>query len=126
MGREFADQAHDRLEDVRGDESLHDDAVALLVSRDGTLLRMHEEAWNGMSQAAAQDRELKIVAIADGARDNGTCLESLTPDIRRVDVWQACPSLKAAADAATGDESARSTMWFDTHKAILTEEPRGR
>ncbi|MCY4006051.1 MAG: hypothetical protein OXE84_04365 [Rhodobacteraceae bacterium] len=77
-----------------------------------------------MPQAAAQDRELKIVAIADGARDNWTFLESVTPDIRLVDVWHACQYLKAAADAAYGAESARSTAGFDTHKAILTDDPR--
>ncbi len=32
-------------------------------------------------------------------------------------------SLKAAADAAEGAESARSTAGFDTHKATLTEDP---
>ncbi len=32
-------------------------------------------------------------------------------------------SLKAAADAADGAESARSAVWFDTHKAILTDDP---
>ncbi len=141
MGQEFEDQADDLLTEVRGDESLHDDAVALRVSLDGTLLRMpaeerdgqayehgwreaacgvvaprdsngamltqrtfarlpepgktclkrqiSQEVWQGMPQAPAQGRELKIVAIADGARDNGTCLESLTPDIRLIDVWQA-------------------------------------
>ena len=85
--------------------------------------QISQEVWHGMQLAAAQGRELKIVAIADGARDNWTFLESLTPDIRWVDVWDACQSLKAAADAAYGAESARSTAGFDTHKAILTEDP---
>ncbi len=43
-----------------------------------------------MNMAAGQDRELKSAAIADGARNNGTCLESVTPDIRLIDVGQAC------------------------------------
>ncbi len=175
MGQEFEDQADDRLEEVRGDESLHDDAVALRVSLDGTMLRMpaeerdgqvyeqgwreaacgvvapldsegtmltqrtfarlpepgktglkrqiSQEVWHGMPQAAGQDRELKSVAIADGARDNWTFLESLSPDIRLVDVWHACPSLKAAVDAADGAESGKSTTGFDTHTAILTDDP---
>ncbi|MCY4196742.1 MAG: hypothetical protein OXD33_07480 [Rhodobacteraceae bacterium] len=87
--------------------------------------QISQEVWHGMPQAAAESRELKIVAIADGARDNWTFLESLTPDIRWVDIGQACPSLKAAVDAAIGAESARSTAGFDTHKAILTEDPQG-
>ncbi len=141
VGQEFEDQADDRLEEVRGDESRHDDAVALRVSRDGTMLRMpaeerdgqamepgwreatcgvvaqqgsagtmltqrtfarrpepdrtglkrqiSQEVWHGIQPAAAQGRELKSVAIADGARDNGTCLESVTPDIRLIAVGQA-------------------------------------
>ncbi len=93
--------------------------MANLPERDGA------DLWHGMQQAAGQDRELKIVAIADGARDNGTCLESVTPDIRFIDVWQACQSLKTAADAAYGAESGKSTAWFDTHKAILTDDPQG-
>ncbi len=32
-------------------------------------------------------------------------------------------SLKAAADAADGAESGKSTAGFDTHKAILTDDP---
>ncbi len=143
VGQKFEDQADDRLEEVRGDESRHDDAVALRVSRDGTRLRMpaeerdgqayehgwreaasgvvaqqgshgamltqrtfarlpepgqtclkrpiSQEVWQGMPQAGGQDRELKSVAIADGARDNWTCLENLTPDIRLIDVGQAGP-----------------------------------
>ncbi len=142
MGPEFEDQADDLLTEVRGDEGRHDDAVALLVSLDGTMLRMpaeerdgqvyehgwreaacgvvapldskgamltqrtfarrpepdrtglkcpiSQEVWHGIQPAAAQGRELKSVAIADGARDNGTCLESVTPDIRLIDVGQAC------------------------------------
>ncbi len=177
VGPEFEDQADDRLEEMRGDESRHDEAVALRVSLDGTMLRMHEDAWNGqvtdpgwreaacgvvaqrgsegtmltqrtfarlpesgqtclkrqisqevwhwVQQAGAQNRELKSVAIAAGARDNGTCLESLTPDIRLIDVGQAGPSLKAAADAADGAESAKGTAGFETHKAILTDDPQG-
>ncbi len=143
MGPEIEDQADDLLTEVRGDEGRHDDAVALRVSRDGTLRRMpaeerdgqadehgwreaacgvvaqqgshgamltqrtfarlpepgqtclkrpiSQEVWQGMPQAAGQDRELKSVAIADGARDNGTCLESVTPDIRLIAVGQAGP-----------------------------------
>ncbi len=75
-------------------------------------------------EAAAQGQELKIAAIADGAKDNWSGLESLILDIRLIDVWQAGLSLKAAADAATGTESAKSTVWFGTHKAILTDDPR--
>ncbi len=47
MGPEFEDQADDLLEEVRGDEGLDDDAVALRVSRDGTLRRMPTEERDG-------------------------------------------------------------------------------
>ncbi len=35
-----------------------------------------QDVWHGMPQAA-QGRELKLVAIADGTKDNWSCLESL-------------------------------------------------
>ncbi len=105
MGQELEDQADDLLEEVRGDESRHDDAVVcgragwtghrtrLACSR---LRRCGVTQQHGRPPPAAQDRELKGVAIAAGARDNGTCLESWTPDIRLIDVGHACQSLKAA------------------------------
>ncbi len=34
-------------------------------------------------------------------------------------------SLKAAADAAEGAESGKSTAGFEIHKAILTDDPQG-
>ncbi len=49
VGPEFEDQADDRLEEVRGDESRHDDAVALRVSLDGTMLRMPAEERDGQA-----------------------------------------------------------------------------
>ena len=56
------------------------------------------------------------------AKDNGTFLERLAPDIRLMDVGHACPYLKAAA---YGTKSARSTAWFKIYKAILTDDPHG-
>jgi len=143
--QEFEDQADDRpddrLEEVRDDAALHEDTVALRVSRDGTMRRMpaqerdgqamepggreagcgvvaprdskgamrihrcfsrrpepgktrlkrptRQEVWHGMQPAAAEGREWKIVATADGVRDNGTVRERVTPDIRLVDVGPA-------------------------------------
>jgi len=114
VGQEFEDQADDRpddrLEEVRDDAALHEDTVALRVSRDGTMRRMpaqerdgqamepgktrlkrptRQEVWHGMQPAAAEGREWKIVATADGVRDNGTVRERVTPDIRLVDVGPA-------------------------------------
>ncbi|MCY4007978.1 MAG: hypothetical protein OXE84_14330 [Rhodobacteraceae bacterium] len=48
-GQEFEDQDDDLRTEVRGDENLHDDVVALRVSLDGTRLRMHDEELDGQA-----------------------------------------------------------------------------
>ncbi len=49
VGPEFEDQADDLFTEVRDDESRHDDAVALRVSLDGTMLRMPAEERDGQA-----------------------------------------------------------------------------
>ena len=52
--------------------------------------------------------DLKLVAVADGAPDNWTWLESLEPDRSLVDFWHSCQHLKACADDAFGEGSGES------------------
>ncbi|MCY4287366.1 MAG: hypothetical protein OXC63_02095 [Aestuariivita sp.] len=51
------------------------------------------------------DPDLKVVAVADGARDNGTFLAALCPDLVLLDFWPAAEHLKAAAGFAIGSGS---------------------
>ncbi len=69
----------------------HDDRPDGQVTEPGqTCLKrqISQDVWPGRPPTA-QGRALKSVAIAAGPRDNGACLDSLTPDIRWVDVGQA-------------------------------------
>ena len=44
--------------------------------------------------------EIGIVAIADGAADNWTFLETLSPETEVIDFWHACEHLQTASDHA--------------------------
>ena len=49
--------------------------------------------------------DLKLVAVADGARDNWEFLKELSPDVEILDYWHAAQHLQSAADAAFGAET---------------------
>ena len=57
--------------------------------------------------------DIAIVALADGAPDNWTFLESLSPEARAVDFWHACEHLRTASDHAFDPQ------WFETYRHIL-------
>ena len=44
--------------------------------------------------------EIGIVAVADGAADNWTFLETLSPETEVIDFWHACEHLQTASDHA--------------------------
>ena len=69
--------------------------------------------------------DLRLVAVADGARDNWAFLESLTPDVTLLDFWHSAQHLKAAADAAFGPDTQAGTAWFEKWRSILRHEPDG-
>ena len=59
--------------------------------------------------------EIGIVAIADGAADNWTFLETLSPETEVIDFWHACEHLQTASDhavapAAGSRSTARSSV----------------
>ena len=54
--------------------------------------------------------EIGIVAIADGAADNWTFLETLSPETEVIDFWHACEHLQTASDHAVANPAgSRST-----------------
>ncbi|MCY4347931.1 MAG: hypothetical protein OXC17_14245 [Aestuariivita sp.] len=71
------------------------------------------------------DPNLKVAAVADGARDNGTFLAALCPDLVLLDFWPAAEHLKAAADAAFGPETATGTAWFEQWRHKLRHDANG-
>ena len=69
--------------------------------------------------------DLRLVAVADGARDNWTFLESLSPDAMLVDFWHAAQHLRAAADAAFGPDTQAADAWSGKWRHILRHDPKG-
>ncbi len=63
--------------------------------------------------------DIAIIALADGAPDNWTFLESLSPTEQAVDYWHPCQHLAAASDHA------RNPRWFETYRDILRHDPDG-
>ena len=63
--------------------------------------------------------DIAIIAVADGAPDNWTFLESLSPEAQAVDFWHACEHLRTASDHAV------DPRWFETYRHILRHDPRG-
>ncbi|MCY4559500.1 MAG: hypothetical protein OXF79_24645, partial [Chloroflexi bacterium] len=56
---------------------------------------------------------------ADGAADNWTFLESLSPETEVIDFWHACEHLRVASDHAVAPH------WFEKHRKSLRHDPRG-
>ena len=54
--------------------------------------------------------EIGIVAIADGAADNWTFLETLSPETEVIDFWHACEHLQTASDHAV------APGWFEKYR----------
>ena len=63
--------------------------------------------------------DIGIVAIADGAPDNWTFLETLSPMEKVVDFWHACEHLATASDHAVAHN------WFEKYREILRHDPDG-
>ena len=68
---------------------------------------------------------LKLSAVADGARDNRTFLESLEPEVMVLDFFHAVQHFKVAADAAFGPDAVAGTAWSGKQRHILRHDPEG-
>ncbi len=161
------------LKDLREQEEMPAEAVSLLVSLDGVMMRMNAETADGKatdagwreascgvvalvdaegntlesryvgrlpeagktslkSQLMAEafhwldlNPDLKLAAVADGAKDNWPFLDSLCPDVTLLDFWHAAQHLSAAVDAAFGTDTASGTGWFEKWRHVLRHDPRG-
>ena len=74
----------------------------------------------------AQRRDLTVVKIADGAKDNWTYLATLVPGgEERVDFYHAAEQLKTALDAAYGESTPKGQAQFTKYRHILLEDTDG-
>jgi hypothetical protein len=70
--------------------------------------------------------ELTVVKVADGAKDNWTFLAGLVPEgEERVDFFHAAEQLKAALDAAYGENDPKGRAQFDKLRHVLRHDPEG-
>jgi hypothetical protein len=70
--------------------------------------------------------ELTLVKLADGAKDNWSYLGAVLPQgIEIIDFYHACEHLKAAFDAAYGENSSRSKAQFEKYRHLLRDEHNG-
>jgi hypothetical protein len=73
-----------------------------------------------------QRPDLTLVKLADGAKDNWTYLGAVLPQgIEIIDFYHACEHLKAAFDAAYGENSTKSKAQFEKYRHLLRDEADG-
>jgi hypothetical protein len=73
-----------------------------------------------------QRPDLTLVKLADGAKDNWTYLGAVLPQgIETLDFYHACEHLKAAFDAAYGENSAKSKAQFEKYRHLLRDGADG-
>ena len=86
---------------------------------------LKEQLRQEVSHIRSQNLDLKLVAAADGAKDNWTFLKSLNPDLEVLDFWHAAEYLKRAADAVFGADEEASMKWFKAKRHIPRTDPEG-
>ena len=73
-----------------------------------------------------QRPDLTLVKLADGAKDNWSYLGAVLPQgIETLDFYHACEHLKAAFDAAYGENGSRSNAQFEKYRHLLRDEADG-
>jgi len=82
-----------------------------------------------LGQALAERPELRLVGLADGAKDNWTFLEStlakVTDSTCILDFFHAAEHVNAAFGAAYGDGSVQARVAFAKWRTVLLEDPKG-
>ena len=76
-----------------------------------------------------QRPDLEVVKLADGAHDNWSYLDELAPQAqcseRLIDFFHAAGQLRAATDAAYGENDARGRMQYEKHRHVLRHDHGG-
>jgi len=74
----------------------------------------------------AQRPDLKLVKLADGAKDNWTFFSRALPEgIELIDFFHAAEQLHDAFDAAYGADSPKAAAQFEKYRHLLRHEPNG-
>ena len=114
----FYDCAGQRLSTLR--------CARMPEAKKATLKQMLSATVNA---ALAQRPDLELVKLADGAHDNWSYLGQLAPQAAKstelVDFFHAAEQLKAATDAAYGENSTRGRVQYETYRHALRHETGG-
>jgi hypothetical protein len=82
-----------------------------------------------LGQALAERPDLRLVGVADGARDNWTFLETTLGKVPNttcvLDFFHAAEHINAAFGAAYGDGTVQARATFSKWRTILLDDPRG-
>ena len=82
-----------------------------------------------MEAALEQRPDLKVVKLADAARDNWSFPSQLAPQAASseelVDFYHAAEQLKAATDKAYGENNAKGRAQYEKHLHVLRHEHGG-
>lgn len=118
-----------------GTVSLYDsDGQRLSTVRKGRMPQAGKQTLKQMLSAEVdatlwQRPQLEVVKLADGAHDNWSYLEELAPQAqsseRLVDFFHAAAQLKAATDAAYGENDERGRTQYEKHRHVLRHVPGG-
>lgn len=73
-----------------------------------------------------QRPELRLVKVADGARDNWTYLSEILPEgVEVVDYFHAAEHLHVAACVAYGERNPRGQAWYEKWRHVLRHDDHG-
>jgi hypothetical protein len=82
-----------------------------------------------LGQALAERSDLRLVGVADGARDNWTFLESTLGKVPNttciLDFFHAAEHINAAFGAAYGDGTVQARATFSKWRTFLLDDPKG-
>ncbi len=91
------------------------------AGRTGLKSRLKAEAPHWLERGP----DLRPAAVADGAKDNRTFLESPGPDVMLSDFWHGAQHPGAAANAAFGPDTDAGTAWSGKWRHVMRHDPKG-
>ena len=86
---------------------------------------LKQQLRDELQHVLEQRPELVVVAVADGAPDNWSYLETLTHDYQVVDFYHAAEHLKRALDVGMGASAIETQRKFEQLRKTLKEKPNG-
>lgn len=111
----FFDAAGERLDTVR--------MARMPEAKKATLKTMLAAE---LQDVLAQRPDLRLVKLADGAKDNWSFLSGELPEgVELIDFYHAAEQLKDAFDAAYGENNPKAIAQFEKHRHTLRHDPDG-